>query len=64
MKIFSFDWSSIDRIPIELGRFKPKIFIAILIGETASIDRKSGKVKIWKTKQVNAKTPQSTLFCE
>ena len=39
-----------------------KIFIAILIGrETASIDRKSGKVKFWKTVQVNAETPQSTL---
>ena len=56
---------SIDRMPIELGRFKLKIFIAILIGrETALIDRKSGKVKIWKTMQVNAETPQSTLGYE
>ena len=37
---------------------KPKIFIAISIGrETASIDRKSGKVKFWKIEQVNAETP-------
>ena len=49
---------SIDRMPIESGRFKPKIFIAILIGrETASIDRKSGKLEFWKTEQFNAETP-------
>ena len=56
---------SIDRMPIESGRFKPKIFIAILIGrEIASIDQKSGKVKFWKTVQVNAETPQSTMCYE
>ena len=50
---------------IESGRFKPKFLIAILINrETASIDWKSGKVNFWKTKQVNAETPQSTLFYE
>ena len=52
-------------MPIEIGRFKPKIFITISIGrETASIDWKSGKMKIWKTEQVNVETPQSTLFYE
>ena len=56
---------SIDRTSIESGRLKPKILIAISIGqETASIDRKSRKVNFWKTKQINAKTPQSTLFYE
>ena len=40
-------------------------FIAISIGqETASIDRKSGKVEFWKTEQVNVETSQSTLFYE
>ena len=52
-------------MPIESGRFKPKIFIAISIGRaTGSIDRKSGKVNFWKTKQVNAETPQNTLYYE
>ena len=52
---------SIDRMPIELGRFKPKIFIAISIGwETDLINRKSGKVKFWKIEEVNAETPQNT----
>ena len=32
--------------------------------ETGSIDQKSGKVKFWKTMQVNAETPQSTLCYE
>ena len=53
-------------MPIELGRFKPKIFIAILIGwETYSIDWKSGKINLKKKiEQFNAKTPQSTIFHE
>ena len=56
---------SIDRMPIESSRFKPKDFIAISIGqETASIDQKSGKVEFWKTEQVNVETSQSTLFYE
>ena len=40
-------------MPIESGRFKSKIFIAISIGQAAgSIDRKSGKLKILKNKAI------------
>ena len=58
---------SIDRALIECQSSQAdsnqKIFIAISIGrEIASINRKFGKVKIWKTEQVNAETPQNTIF--
>ena len=64
-KIFSLDWSSIDRIPIELSRFYQKIVITISIGrEIASIDRKSGKLKFLKNRAILCRTPQSTIFHE
>ena len=48
---FSFNRSSIDRIPIESGKFKPKNLIAILISRaTGSIDRKSGKITFLKNR--------------
>ena len=52
-KIFSFDRLSIDQIPIESGRFKPKILIAISIGQkTSSIDWKSVKHNFWKNRVI------------
>ena len=56
---------SIDWMPIESSRFKPKFLNTISISRViGSIDWKSGKHNFWKTEQFYAETPQSIVFYE
>ena len=59
-KFSSFDRLSIDQIPVTSGRFKPKILIAISIGQkTHSIDRNSGNLNFfWETAKDYVETTQ------
>ena len=49
-KIFSFDWSSINRIPIESGKEQWLKIKGFSIGQrTLSINRNSRNLNFWKT---------------
>ena len=64
-KFFSFDWSSIDRMPIESGKFKPKF-----LSQFQSVEKHPRSIKnlensnFWKTEQFYVETLQSTIFHE
>ena len=64
-KFSSFDQSSIDRIPIESDRFKPKN-----LSQFRSVNKHLQSIEnlentiFWKTEKFSAKTPQSIEFYE
>ena len=60
-----FERSSINRVSIKSGRFRPKF-----LSHFRSVERQIRSIKnlknsnFWKTKHFNAETPQSILFYE
>ena len=58
-KFFSFDWSSIDRIPIESSREQWLKIKGFSIGrKTHSINQNSGNLNFWKTIEDYVETTQ------